>query len=106
MDMELCIELWIGQSINLIDTNIEKVRHHPIIKSRIFCFRRSTNKTSIIQNKINGLSNNNIGNFNNTTPELLKEVCGIYSPILRKNWNNDIITLKHLPENQNIIINR
>ena len=84
----------------------QSYRHHPIIKSRIFCFRRSTNKTSIIQNKINGLSNNNIGNFNSTTPKLLKEVCGISSQVLRKNWNNDIITLKYLPENQNIIINR
>ena len=47
-------------------------------------FHTQQTKTSTIQNKINGLINKDIGNFDNITPELSKEVCGISSPILSK----------------------
>lgn len=56
-------------------------------------FHTQQTKTSTIQNKINGLINKEIGNFDNITLGLSKEVCGISSPILSKIWNNDIITL-------------
>ena len=56
-------------------------------------FHTQQTKTSTIQNKISGLINKEIGNFDNITPELSKEVCGICSPILSKIWNNYIIVL-------------